>query len=80
MSDRGKRAGSGALSVGLRKNAEIGTVETSTGNLPGGTLVDSPPLTSKEPDISGWPIEAIMPAIDVACWCFRQFLLIHAIE
>jgi hypothetical protein len=42
--------------------------------------VDSPQLTSEEPDISGWPIEAIMPAIDAACWCFRQFLLIHAIE
>ena len=50
------------------------------GNLSGGIPVDSPPLTSKEPDIGGWPIEAIMAAVDVACWCFRQFLLIHAIE
>jgi hypothetical protein len=43
MSDRWKRAGSGALKDSLQRNAEIWTVETSTGNLPAGRLIDSPP-------------------------------------
>ena len=38
-----KRAGSGALSVWLRKRVEIWTVEASTGNLPARRPVDSPP-------------------------------------
>jgi hypothetical protein len=45
VSDWRKRAGSGALSVWLRKNAEFGRYGASTGNLPERTLVDIPPVT-----------------------------------
>jgi len=43
-----KGGGSGALTSWLQKNAEIWTVEVSTGIPPGGIPVDSPPQSRND--------------------------------